>query len=133
MWTRGLLSLAIVLPLLAAACHHRDDDDDVDFVETVPSGGVDFGLFQQFEHDFADLSIADSQDLDGFEFSLAEDSTILIAVTGVGGFDGFVDLYSAGFSFRSSSFRSLAKKASATQSNTPNTRVVTAITRISLR
>ena len=97
MTIRRLLTFALVLPLLAAAACHRNDHDDDEFVETIPGGGVDFGLFQQFEHDFADFSIADSQDLDGFEFSLAEDSTILIAITGSGGFDGFVDLYTAGF------------------------------------
>lgn len=98
------LAMLMVSPLLAlTACHpHHDDyDDDDDVVVTpyVPGGGVDWGLFNHFEHDFASRDISDSVDQDGFEFDLAEDSVVVITITGFGGFDGYLDLYYDDFNF----------------------------------
>lgn len=97
------LALLMVAPLLAlAACHpHHDDYDDDDVIVTpyVPGGGADWGLFNHFEHDFASRSISDSADQDGFEFVLAQDSVVVITITGFGGFDGYLDLYYDDFNF----------------------------------
>ena len=95
----------LLLPLIAlTACHHHHDehyhdDDDDGFSPVVPSGGVDWGLFNHFEHDFAQRTIDSSSDLDGFEFDLAEDSVVVITTTGFGGFDAFLDLYESDFDF----------------------------------
>lgn len=97
------LALLMAAPLLAlTACHYHDYDDDDDVVVVtpfVPGGGVDWGLFNHFEHDFASRNISDSADQDGFEFDLAEDSVVVITITGFGGFDGFLDLYDDSFNF----------------------------------
>lgn len=94
----------LVLPMIAlTACHphheHYDDDDDDYYAPVVPSGGLDWGLFNHFEHDFAQRTIDSSADLDGFEFDLAEDSVVVITTTGFGGFDAFLDLYESDFDF----------------------------------
>lgn len=97
-----LLMPALLAPvLMVAACHpdRHEEDEDFYYVNEIPPGGVDFGVFNQFEHDYAELTIDSSSDQDGFPFSLAEDSTIMITVTGVGGFDPFVDLYEWDFDF----------------------------------
>lgn len=93
---RFLMVLLAAPVFFLAACdddEFEDEDDDVIIIDTVPAGGRDFGLLLTFDHDFADRDISDSQDLDGFEFSISQDSVVVITLTGVGGFDGFLDLY----------------------------------------
>lgn len=98
-----ILPMAMLAPLLAfTACdrHHHNNDDDVGIsTPVVPAGGLDFGLFNHFDHDFANRDISSSADQDGFEFSLAEDSVLVISMTGYGGFDGYLDLYDSNFGF----------------------------------
>lgn len=98
----------LILPLLMAplfvlaACdddHYYEDDQDVVIVDQVPSGGDDFGLLDHFGHDFADRDISASDDQDGFTFTLAQDSLVVVTMTGVGGFDGYLDLYAGNFDF----------------------------------
>lgn len=101
---KKLILPTLMLPLIAlTACHphhdHHDDDDDNNFSVVVPSGGVDWGLFNHFEHDFASRSILSSSDQDGYEFDLAEDSVVVITTTGLGGLDAFLDLYESDFDF----------------------------------
>ncbi|MBX3475692.1 MAG: hypothetical protein KF754_15080 [Planctomycetes bacterium] len=97
------LALLLAAPLLLlAGCddHHREEEDhNVVVIDHVPAGGRDFGLMLTFDHDFAERDISDSHDLDGFEFSLAETSVVLITLTGQGGFDGFLDVYRGDFLF----------------------------------
>ena len=88
--------------LLLAGCdddHHHEDDNDIVIVDHVPAGGRDFGLMATFDHDFADRDISDSHDLDGFEFSVSQNSVVVITLTGQAGFDGFLDLYESDFTF----------------------------------
>ena len=101
---KKLILPMLMLPLIAlTACHphhdHHDDDDDVVFVPTVPSGGLDWGFFNHFEHDFAQRTIGSSSDQDGFEFDLAEDSVVVITTTAAAGLDPFLDLYDANLDF----------------------------------
>lgn len=90
--------------LLLSACHdgweeEEDYDPDFDYVNYVPSGGVSFGTFNQFEHDFSTQDIDSFADKDGFTLSLAQQSTIMISVTSGGSLDPWVDLYTGGFHF----------------------------------
>ncbi|MCA8911164.1 MAG: hypothetical protein KDB82_05645 [Planctomycetes bacterium] len=99
-----ILPIAVLAPLLAlTACDHyhsHNADDDVGISNpVVPAGGVDFGVMSHFDHDYASRDISSSSDQDGFEFSLAEDSVVVISMTGYGGFDGFLDLYDSNFGF----------------------------------
>jgi len=99
---KSKFALLLAAPLLLlAGCDddHHEDDDDVFIVDHVPAGGRDFGLFQTFDHDFADRDISDTADLDGFEFSINSNSVVVITLTGQGGFDGFIDLYESDFTF----------------------------------
>lgn len=98
---RRFLPLLLIAPLaLLTACHIHEDEEDDDFfvVEEVPPGGVDWGTFNHFEHDFNTASISTSDDKDGYEFFLAEDSVVVLTTTG-GGVDTFLDLYEGGFDF----------------------------------
>lgn len=99
---RKLVPLFLIAPLFVlSACHihHDDDDGDVVSVEEVPSGGVNWGTFNHFEHDFNSASISSSSDKDGYEFFLAEDSVVLLTTTGGAGLDTFLDLYAGDFDF----------------------------------
>lgn len=96
----SLLLLATPLALLVGCDeHHHESDQDVVIVDQVPAGGTDFGLMLTFDHDFATRDISDTQDLDGFEFQINQDSVVVITLTGAGGFDGFLDLYESDFHF----------------------------------
>lgn len=101
MFRRMMLPLLLAPLFVLAACDDDcyEDDDDFEVVEQVPTGGDDFGLLDHFGHDFADRDISASDDQDGFTFTLAQDSLVVVTMTGVGGFDGYLDLYTAGFSF----------------------------------
>ncbi|MCC6572316.1 MAG: hypothetical protein IT462_00875 [Planctomycetes bacterium] len=98
---RRFALLLMAVPVLAlAACHDHDDDhrhEEPDF--EIPGGGADFGTFAPFEHDFDQRDIDSASDQDGFTFSLSESSSVLITITGSGGFDGFIDLYDADLDF----------------------------------
>ncbi|MCB9895484.1 MAG: hypothetical protein H6839_13635 [Planctomycetes bacterium] len=94
--------MLLIVPMLAlSACHpesvrvHHDDGPK----NYVPSGGLDWGTFNHFEHDFATRDISSSSDQDGFEFFLAESSVVVITTTASGGFDPFLDLYEDNFDF----------------------------------
>jgi hypothetical protein len=100
-----MMALAGVLMLSGCYVEHRDDDRG-SFRERprgsqqyVPPGGEDFGTLFHFNHVFSERSISNSTDLDGFEFRLAQQSVVLITVTGYSGLDAFIDLYRADFSF----------------------------------
>lgn len=94
-----MLGLASLLVL--SACHPRHDHrhKDEEPRQTVPAGGNDFGTLDHFHHAFAERTISGGSDLDGFEFSLARSSVVLITFTGTGSLDGFLDLYDANFDF----------------------------------
>lgn len=96
-----LLPMLMIAPLLLmAGCHHEhEEDDDFEIVEEIPSGGLDWGMFNHFEHDFNSADISDSGDKDGYEFNLAEDSVIITTTTGAAGLDTFLDLYADNFDF----------------------------------
>ncbi|MBZ0137620.1 MAG: hypothetical protein K8I27_14735 [Planctomycetes bacterium] len=100
---RKLILPAMMLSLVVlGGCHHHDEesnDNDFDYQPVVPSGGLDWGLFNHFEHDYASFDINSGSDQDGFEFDLAEDSVVVITTTGYGGFDAFLDLYDSNFGF----------------------------------
>lgn len=94
----------LLLPVLAlSACdeevfhedHHHDSDFDQ--VSHVPAGGFAFGTFNQFEHDFSTQDIDSYADRDGFTFSLAQESTVMLTVTPAGGLDAWMDLYDNNF------------------------------------
>ncbi len=94
----------LLLPVLAlSACHDevfhedRQHDSDFDQVSHVPAGGASFGTFNQFEHDFSTQDIDSYADRDGFTFSLAEESTVMITVSAAGGLDSWMDLYDNSF------------------------------------
>ncbi len=92
------------LLLLAGAfvmtgCHHDDHDPDFEEIKTVPAGGVDFGVFNHFDHDFHSAAISGSSDRDGYEFAVADDSTVMITVTPTGGLDAYLDLYDDNLDF----------------------------------
>lgn len=101
LFLRRFALCVLLLPALAlAACHDHDDyDDDPPRKIVVPSGGRAFGVFNHFEHDFAQRDISGTFDQDGFTFSLAENSAVLITLTCAAGFNGFVDLYDGDFDF----------------------------------
>jgi len=91
----------MALALLLSACYvervevvERERE-----VQYIPPGGADFGLLSHFDHVFAERSISNSRDLDGYEFRLAQSSVVVITVTGYGGLDAFIDLYRANFTF----------------------------------
>ena len=96
-----LMPALMVLSILAiASCdHNHSNGDDSVSVQTVPAGGLNWGTFNHFDHDFATRDISNSADQDGFEFQLAQDSVVVITTTGVGGFDAFLDLYDDSFNF----------------------------------
>lgn len=97
-----ILPVMVLSLTLLSACHYHDEernDNDTVFQPAVPSGGLDWGLFNHFEHDFASFDINSASDQDGFEFDLAEDSVVVITTTGYGGFDAFLDLYDSNFGF----------------------------------
>jgi hypothetical protein len=96
------LALPLLLaPLVLTGCYDECEDCDPDtiIVDGVPPGGADLGLLLHFDHNFADRDISDAGDTDGFEFSLSQESVVVITLTGQGGFDGFMDLYTRDFSF----------------------------------
>jgi len=94
---RLLLLFTAVSALALSACHHHHDDDDPP--PDVPAGGAAFGVFLQFEHDFAERTISSTFDSDGFSFTLAEESTVMITVTALSSVDPFVDLYDSNMNF----------------------------------
>jgi hypothetical protein len=98
-----ILPMLILSLALLAGCHYHHEEYRTDGggggSPSVPVGGVDWGLFNHFEHDFASRTISSSSDLDGFEFDLAQDSVVVITTTGFGGFDPFLDLYFADFTY----------------------------------
>lgn len=94
-----LFALLLILPLLLVGCYYEEDDDEVTTIQQIPAGGLDWGLMNDFDHDFAQASIADSADQDGFTFSLNLDSVIVISVLGGGSVDAYLDLYDANFDF----------------------------------
>ena len=98
---RKLILPALLLPLMfLAACHPERRKVVVEeSPPVVPSGGLDWGAFNHFEHDFAQRSISSSSDQDGFEFYLNQSSLVVITVTGSGGLDAYLDLYDSGFDF----------------------------------
>lgn len=65
----------------------------------IPAGGADFGLLDHFHQTYAERSFSSSGDLDGFEFSLARTSVLVITMTGTGSVDGFLELYDLHFGF----------------------------------
>lgn len=87
--------------LMLSACdphhHHVDVDDEEYFV--IPPGGNDLGFFDEFDHAYDEQAITTSDDTDGFEFSLARTTVVLITMTGTGSLDGFLDLYDDNFGF----------------------------------
>ena len=97
------LMLSPILMLAACDEHEIHEEAPVDpdtlFVTSVPAGGMSFGTFNQFEHDFATRDIDSYSDIDGFTFSLAQPSVVVITVSAAGGLDSWVDLYDAGFNF----------------------------------
>jgi len=101
---KKLILPMLVLSMIAlSGCHYHDehhhDDDDGGYSPVVPSGGLDWGMFNHFEHDFAERTIGSSGDQDGFEFDLAEDSVVVITTTAFGSLDPFLDLYESDFDF----------------------------------
>jgi hypothetical protein len=108
---RTLNTLALMpilaLALLMSGCYveHRSSVSDRHrgggsrTVDIIPPGGADFGTMAHFDHAFAERTISNSTDLDGFEFRLAETSVVLMSVTGAGGLDAFIDLYHGNFTF----------------------------------
>ncbi|MCF6229002.1 MAG: hypothetical protein L3J82_10190 [Planctomycetes bacterium] len=94
-----LLTLLLVLPLMLAGCYYEEAEDEFIIINEIPAGGLDWGLMNDFEHDYAQAGISSSTDQDGFTFSLNLDSVIVISVLGGGNVDAFLDLYDTNFSF----------------------------------
>jgi hypothetical protein len=97
---KKLILPLLIAPLIAlSACHPRHDDHHHDEPEpTVPSGGLDWGVMNHFEHDFDSTTISSGGDQDGYEFFLPEASVVVITTTGTG-VDTFLDLYYDDFTF----------------------------------
>lgn len=99
-----LQALLLILPVFAlSACHEEawepePEDPDSFLITHVPDGGASFGTFNQFEHDYASRDIETRSDKDGFTFTLAERSTVIITVTSTSSLDPWLDLYTGGFS-----------------------------------
>ncbi|MHC4841004.1 MAG: hypothetical protein ACYTDT_08645 [Planctomycetota bacterium] len=94
-----LFAVLLVLPLMLAGCYYDEHDERVVVVHHVPAGGLDWGLMNDFDHDFAQADINTIEDEDGFEFSLNLDSVVVISVTSTSGLDAFLDLYDGNFDF----------------------------------
>ena len=94
-----LLALLLVLPLMLVGCYYEEAEDEIVIINEIPAGGLDWGLMNDFEHDFAQAGISSSTDQDGFTFSVNLDSVIVISVLGGGNVDAFLDLYDTNFSF----------------------------------
>lgn len=96
---RKLLPLILIASLGAlAGCHYHEEDDDFEVIEEVPVGGVNWGAMDHFEHEFAESTIANSEDKDGYDFFLNEESVVMLTTTGLG-VNTFLDLYDGGFDF----------------------------------
>jgi hypothetical protein len=99
---RGLttvIAIGLAAMILLSGCHPREKERRHDREPTVPSGGADFGVLDHFHHAFAERSISNRDDLDGYEFALARSSVVLITVTGTGNLNAFIDLYDGNFQF----------------------------------
>lgn len=99
------LALSVLLgtagALMFTACHpvHVHHDDDRNEAPSLPPGGADFGLLDHFHQTYSESDFSNSGDTDGFEFSLARTSVVVITMTGTGGVDGFLELYDVHFGF----------------------------------
>ena len=95
---RSLLTLtfAFLVTSLFGGCD--DHHDRVIYIDngvliSTPPGGSDFGSLNHFDSPFASASISGSSDVDGFDFTLNQQSRIVISVESGGSLDPFVELY----------------------------------------
>lgn len=95
------MTFGLAAMLMLSACHprHHHPRHEPEQRKTIPAGGTDFGTLDHFHQAYAERTISGGSDLDGFEFSLARSSVVLITFTGTGSLDGFLDLYDSGFNF----------------------------------
>lgn len=88
-----LVSLALVV----TAC--GGDDDDTFFAEgrllNTPPGGTDFGLLRHFDIATHTAVIINLDDADGYDFSLLDDSLVIISVESLDQLNPFVELFDA--------------------------------------
>ncbi len=86
----------VSLSLVIAACGGDDDDDkffEGDRLRETPPGGTNFGVLRHFDIATDSADIINLDDADGYEFSLPDDSLVIISVESLDQLNPFVELF----------------------------------------